>query len=329
MSIHERLGYGFPQEHTIIQLVNLNSTCYINSVLQSLFNLPSIQNYLEQVSKIVNDLNYSIDYTLFGLFVKIYIDSQRAPQNEVWYEPNWFIDKFFSYPVNFQRFQMGDASDFFLTMIDIFDNEISSINENLNKITNSLRNDPEYNKNNPIRSFTSFFNFDVSNKSNPNYQFKIDPIPTESFVLIVTRPNPNGVEQAVHNFFEIPFYRTFLNFPEIFVVYITSVAFTDGNAYKSFEKTPISKQISFTTNLIQNEKSATYDLISVVVHNGTDLNSGHYISVFKACCRVIVGDDANFWGLNEHQLNRFIYQNEIPGSESCSSIYMLFYQKRT
>lgn len=329
MSIHERLGYNFPSDHTIIQLVNMNSTCYINSVLQSIYNLPSIQNYLENVSRIINELNISIEHTLFGLFVKIYIDSQRAPQNEVWYEPNYFLDKFFSFPLHFQRYQMGDASEFFLTIVDIFDKEIISINENINKIKNLPNNDLEYNKNNPIRSFSSFFHFLVSNSYNPNYPEFRYPIPVESFSIIVTRSNQNGTEKAINDFFEHPYYRKFLNFPEILVVYFVSIELIDGGIHKVFDKTPISKQIEFSSKINEKVENVTYDLISVVVHNGTDFDSGHYIAVFKACGRVIVGDDANFWGLNDDQLNRFIYQNEIPGNESCSSVYMMYYQKRS
>lgn len=68
---------------------------------------------------------------------------------------------------------MGDASDFFLTIFDIFDREIKSINETVNKIKNTHgknnenlnenfngnRNSSEYNKNNPICNFSSFFPF--------------------------------------------------------------------------------------------------------------------------------------------------------------------------
>lgn len=333
MSIHERLGYNFPHDHTIIQLVNINSSCYINSVLQSLFNLPSIQKYLEFVSQKINEHNISIEDTLFGLFVKIYIDSQRAPQNEVWYEPNYFLDKFFSVPSQFERHQMCDSNEFFLTILDRFDTDILSINERINGQANFPRNDHEYSKNSPIRSFSSFFYFRVENRSNPNYPDFHNVAPIETYDMIIVRPDCEGTERAIIDFFSSPFYRRMLNLPEVFIVNINAFGFgDDGKSFKKFDKTPIKSEVKLTTRGFNGENAdgeeAVYDLVSTVVHNGVDFDSGHFICVFKACGRVIVGDDANFWGLNDEQLRGFVERNEIPGSETCSAIYSMFYQKR-
>lgn len=335
MSIHERLGYNFPQEHTIIQLVNMNSTCYINSVLQSLFNIPSIQNYLEDVSRITKEVDISIEQTLFGLFVKIYIDSQRAPQNEVWYEPNYFLDKLFNSTNTFKRYEMGDAYELFLTLLRIFDDEIVSINRAINSIRNSPRKDDIFNRNNPIHCFSSFFDFNTENKRNPKFPYYRTPDLREVFNLIPIKPNTNGVEKAIQEFTENPYYRKFLSLPEILVVKVNVFGIENGNYHKVFVKTPISIQLELSTNKSENMKNdnfqaenAIYDLISILMHIGTDFSSGHFMTVFNACDRIIVGDDANFWGLNDEQLGKFLDQNEIPGSETCSSVYMMFYQKR-
>lgn len=335
MSIHERLGYNFPQEHTIIQLVNMGSTCFVNSILQSLYNIPCIQRYIEDIDRIISKVDISINTTLFGLFIQIYMDSQRAPQNEVWYEPNYFLDKLYSLSTNFRRNEMGDAYELFLFLYRHFDQDIKSINQTINNIQNNpKRNDNAYNANNPIHRFSNFFDFIIASKFNPAFPYYRKPDPIESFNLIPINPEPMGIEKSICNFKESPYFRRFLTLPEILVIKINILGVDrNGGYYKKFDKTPIPIQIELQTENTKEDRGkhknekALYSLFAAVMHIGDDASGGHYMTVVNSCDRIIVCDDHDIWGLNDEYFMNFLEQNQIPGRENNSSLYMLLYQK--
>ena len=291
-----------------------------------------IQNYIEDVDKITREVDISIEDTLFGLFVKIYIDSQRAPQNEVWYEPNYFLNKVFDIDThNFHRGQMGDSYEFFLFLYRHFDIEIARINQFVNSIRNSPRmNDESYNSNNPIRRFSDFFNFDISCKFNPAFPYYEKPEPVDTFNLIPIYPEREGVEKAILNFQKKPYFRNFLTLPDILVIKNNILGIDhDGKYYKNFEKTPIPFQIDLSTEKNGNNGSekASYTLCAAVMHISEDANGGHFMTVIRICGGLVVFDDADIWGLNTDQLVNFISRNEVPGRERTSAAYILFYQK--
>lgn len=316
MSIHERLGYNFPHEHTIIQLANTNCTCYINSVLQSLFNVPKIQQYLEDVERILNEKNAKDIFsgTLFCLFVKIYIDSQRAPQNEVYYEPNYFLDKLFSISKTLVRGQMGDSFEFFWILINQFDKEIRQINQSLCGPSEIL-----------IHPFSDHFKFGISSRRNPAFPAYPYPLAEEFVSSMPILMNNQGIEAAIDEWKVNPYLREIRTLPNVLVLKLMVFNVIDGVYRKDFTKVPIPIELTLKSNGARKEEAA-YELISTVMHLG-DENGGHYISVFKACDRIIVGDDANFWALNDEQFEKFLDLNEIPGSEQCSAPCILFYHK--
>ncbi|OHT10667.1 Clan CA, family C19, ubiquitin hydrolase-like cysteine peptidase [Tritrichomonas foetus] len=305
MSIHERLG-NFPGDHTIIQLANSNGTCYINSILQSMFNLPSIIQYLEEVEEKLVQLNLKEEneQSLFGLFLKIYIDSMRAPQNEVYYEPNYFLDELFKTLTMFQRGNQADAFDFYHQMLISFDQSNTFMNEIIGK--------------NEIPLFSSFFRIVIDENYYRRHEFI-------NYCAITVLPNNEGLEKAIEKWMTPArgISRTFYELPQIFCLRINVFTVENGELKKNFTKTPIPLGFS----LRERDSEVNYTFISSVIHNGDHFNDGHFISIFYTCDRIIVGDDANFWGLNDEQLSNFLEFNEVPGSEKSSAIYILFYQR--
>ena len=130
--IHANMGPEVPEKYTFIQLRNMGSTCFINSVLQSLYATDIIPNFCWQYDELHKKYPHLYDATNnthLYLFVKIYIDSQNAPQNEVLYEPNYFLDSVFSLGSPFIRGEQSDSHEFLLFLFNVFDHEIALINE--------------------------------------------------------------------------------------------------------------------------------------------------------------------------------------------------------
>jgi hypothetical protein len=68
MAIHANLGPSFPGSHTLIQLVNKDGDCYINSILQALYNLRPTQNYCWACQQVFESdgLTERAEQSLFG-----------------------------------------------------------------------------------------------------------------------------------------------------------------------------------------------------------------------------------------------------------------------
>jgi hypothetical protein len=127
--IHASLGWSFPESHTLIQLVNKDGDCFINSILQALYNLGPVQEYIWKCQDVFerDNLTWRTEQSVFGFFVRIYVDSIRAPQNEVWYEPNYFLDRVFAEGV-FRRGIPADAYEFFMFLVTWLDREVDVLN---------------------------------------------------------------------------------------------------------------------------------------------------------------------------------------------------------
>ena len=304
MSIHERLG-NFPSEYTFIQLANRNSSCFINSILQSLYNIDYIAEYLKKTEKILwdNGVKDENESTIFGRFIQIYMDSQRAPQNEVYYEPNYFLDSFFQKFTQFKESQPDDSSDFFLTLIKEIDYGARQVNIFFGQEL--------------ISDVSHMFNIAIREQFNGNdYCFS-------STQMLVLQQSSCGLLSSLNYWMagEFPAKRSFYALPKILCIKI-GCRHIDNDPNPN-GRTPIPEFLP----LCDNSGEVMYEFKSCVVYISNNEGSGHFISVFTIYDRYIVGDDTNFWELNRDQKQKFFENNDIPGSEGLSFIYVVFYQK--
>jgi hypothetical protein len=312
MSLHERIGPSFPAMRTLIQLANPHSNCFVNCVLQILYNTPAIEDWIRTSDSIISSrgLRERSESMIIGHFIKIYIDSMNAPQNEVWYEPNCFLDHVFG-PRGFQRGASGDAGQFFLWLCQAIDESVQTLNYDLGQPL--------------LTSFAAHFWSLLSTTS------KTERRSTTSQETLPALPIPILGPHFGRNFLGflkctmadgLEIERTLLTLPRILVLSFASARFNPET--RTVEK--VWNRFQIPTRFEASDTSGVkfYDLMGVAVHTGESPCDGHYVCVVQTCEHWLIADDANIWGIGD-ELENFLLYGALPGY-SGTSPHLAVYQ---
>jgi ubiquitin C-terminal hydrolase len=311
--IHAALGDSFPANQTIIQLVSKDGDCYINSVLQSLYNLRPVQDYIWNCQNVFEreQLIWRAEESPFGFFVRIYVDSIRASANEVLYEPNYFLDRVFGQS-SFRRGVPSDAHQFFLYLLHCLDREESAISAERQRRV--------------FQSFKELFYFTSErNGTEPNGEcwsvedefFSLSLPPAASISEGLAKWADSVMDDGTRSV------CTIVRLPQVLVCNSCAMNM-DCNGYLHKRFSPI--QLQERLSLRDREGEKEYELMSVVIHNGADLDNGHYICVIKTCGRWVLADDAYFRGLGDEEVSRFLWTSYIEGYDK-QALSIAFYQR--
>lgn len=315
-SLHDQLGPDFPREHTFIALENIGNTGYVNCILQSLYNLPRVIDWINRYEQIINsnNLKHMSEMAPLGLFVKIFIDSEKAQQNIVYYQPKLFYSKVCEQSEYFVHGKTFDSAELLDYMIDSFDSSVEMINQ---RIGTKM-----------ILLFSDLFQTSLSKRVNqknstPSFQH-------ENLTIIPVAFDKAGIPQCLYNFFEEKIgeqsiHREIASLPDIIVLKLQIFKYDmDLNKYiKIHHRAPIQTNFSISDSVSKNN----YELYSVCMHCGEEVNSGHYFCLFKTIQeRWIFSDDNHMRPMNDEEVFYLFNQNDLFADDKNVS-YLLFYQK--
>jgi ubiquitin C-terminal hydrolase len=305
MTIHA----GVPEQQTLIKLTNVNGTCYINSILQCLYNIPRVKDYCwrcEEVFEGRPEAKTLAERYLFGFFVKIYVDSERAPQNEVYYEPTYFLDHVFEGGY-FHRGEPSDAHEFFLFLAN-------SLDMHSTQVASELRF-PGF------PSFCALFELFVDTRTNGWFGMTV----SERRLVIPVTPGRN-VRRALEAWMQpeigshSQIFRRFRRLGPCLAFHVNCYRLDEacGGLVKRWDTIELNDSLDVGDDFGPKH----YELVGAVVHRGDSLEKGHYICVVRICETWVVADDTNLWGLGDAEATDFL-TNGFGGT----TVSMVFYHQ--
>ncbi len=332
-------------------LWNLGNTCFINSVLQSLYNIDKVTNLLLAES---NNSYYKEDSLgkSYLDFLNIYLDKQKDAngQHNAFSTSNLY-DKIYSVDhYKNKRGSQQDAAEFLKTLLDhILDKDVDNRDNRHNHYGFPFQSSLQ-------TKLTELFNMTIirekytkgqNKKLNNDAPELLNILPIN---IVSSNKNQvfNSLQECLDNYFstetvhdfildnkieEIDKKASIIKLPEIFIVEYKRYEKANGN--NNFNK--ITKGVSFPINNldlkpyvndnIKNE-SCLYNLNAIIMQSG-DYNSGHYIAYVKKnnqwyCCDDIKTEEIKikdvFAIANNRADNSDKFKNFTP--------YILFYERK-
>ena len=302
-----------------IGLKNMTSTCYLNSIIQQLYMIPTLR---ETIIKIDNPYKNNVLYELQLLFsaLKIYDNS--------YYDPRSFV-----IANNLSFIEQMDADEFYVTLIDKIEKDIKDIYsiKDKNKIIEDKKDNYKYKD-----LFKYFFGINVLDELQfvdcehkrynefcyYNIQLEIKNFSNINESLknyfkeeVMDGDNKINCEQC--NTKRICHKHLLLkSLPNILVICLKRFEFD----YETMLKYKLNKYFEFPFNLnlkdymIENhtEQSTEYELTGIVIHNGIS-DFGHYYDIIKS-------PDNKWYKFNDENVFEF-KEEDIPNEAFGNKYY--------
>lgn len=289
-------------------LINQTNICYLNSIIQCLFNCNLIK------SIIINTKN-----PLFELLINCYNNNNLLP----------FLHSLKNYNSFFNTFEQQDVHETFILLLDIFHKLLLQKNITLHKNLNQkeYQNIISYYKTFGYSPINNLFQgqyittFKCSNCSKIEYSYEMF---SDIQIPITYNENNNNmnnrsikdINEILTNFFSenltknceyckhnnINFNK--LSYINIFPNYLILLL-------KRFDKSSIN---IFPNQIIYFEDNNNYKLNSLIIHKGNSIHSGHYYTIINL--------NNEYYILNDESIIKIEFK-----SIEFNNIYLIIYEK--
>ena len=306
-------------------IMNLGNICYINTILQVLYNIKEIKYFILTMK--IQKENNNVLYALYNIFYNL----NTSNNGKSFISPSYFIENYDNQIINI--YDQQDAYEFLLDLIDklekwlirykfnnifryLFFSKCNNIYECKTNINHNFIKEEIYytinleirDKKNIYESLDKYVEREITDKDNKIY---CDKCKSKRIMYKTTK---------------------FLVLPRIFIFVLKRFAFNEEylntvkiNDYYEFPE--ILDMSKYVLNKLENNK---YQLFEVIIHSGLP-NYGRYFCIVKNIENDywIKYDDANVTIINDVDAKKYFYgsNNNVKEIDTATNAYILLYRK--
>lgn len=339
----------FPSNEHYFGLVNFGNTCYSNSVLQALyFCKPFREKVLEYKAK-----NKRTKETLLTCLADLFhsIATQKKKVGSI--APKKFIARLRKEKLDFDNYMQQDAHEFLYFLINHINDIIAaerqqnSTTNNINKSKGAGENGTTHSSSEPtwvyeifqgiVTNETRCLNCENVTSNDQNFiDLQVD-IEQNTSITHCLRCYSNTETLCSDNKFQCDNCSSYQEaqkrmrvkkLPMILALQLKRFKYMEQ--YNKYIK--VSHRVVFPLelrllNTSEDAADRLYDLIAVVIHCGSGINRGHYISIVKSHGFWLLFDDDQVDKIDPSTIEDF-YGLTCDTQKSSETGYILFYQSR-
>lgn len=290
-----------------VGLLNHGVTCYMNSAIQSLIHIPAVQHYLDEISqgKVSNLKPRSVSHVLAELSRKMW-----APKNSkaMYINPKKLIQRLDEINCMMSEWQQEDSHEYYMSLMSRLQEDSTPKGKKLNesiiydifggllnqKITClrcgniSITKQEFYDLSLGLNKRKLLNNGGSGGMSNDipalsSSKFSIEKSIADFFSNETIRKTDADKKsgyycEQCHEFTQANKISSIIRAPETLTVHFKRFKFNGNSLSKVKQSIGYSKYLDLSAYMEHETDSAYYRLISVIVHEGRLISSGHYIT---------------------------------------------------
>lgn len=271
-----------------VGLLNHGVTCYMNSAIQAMIHIPAVQHYLNDVNnnKIKDLKPRSVTHVLAELSKRMWMGDKK------YINPKKIIQRLDEINCMMSEWQQEDSHEYYMSLMSRLQEDSTPKGKKLNEsiiydiFGGLLKQRITCHKCHNVSATNQEF-YDLSlglnrKKFKNSNKFSIEKSINEFFsneLIKKTEENKSGYYcENCKMFTHANKISTIKIAPETLTIHFKRFKFNNNSSSKVKQLINYSKFLNLSKYMEDKEEKAVYKLISVIVHEGRSISSGHYVS---------------------------------------------------